>query len=116
VSARLHEVTFRRLDDAVAFVAAVSRQCAAPRFDVILGDRPVRAEVALLADRTCVYLSDGALIVAQRAFGPVPHVPMEPTELPVETGDVIAIDLADPAGFDDVMSRVARDGGEELRA
>jgi hypothetical protein len=115
VSDRLHEVTFHRLDDAVAFVAAVSRQCAAPQVNGIL-EGPVRADVALLADRTCVYLSDGALIVAQRAFGPVPHVPLEPAELPVETADVIAIDLAAPAGFDDVMSRIVGEGGEELRA
>jgi hypothetical protein len=115
VSDRLHEVTFRRLDDAVAFVAAVSRQCAAPRVHPIVPG-PVRADVALLEDRTCVYLSDGALIVAQRAFGPVPHVPMEPADLPVDTSDVIAIDLAAPAGFDDVLSRMVGGGGEELRA
>ena len=115
MSGRLHEVTFHRLEDAVAFVAAVSRQCAAPRVEGIV-DGPVRADVALFDDRTCVYLSDSALIVAQRAFGPVPHVPLEPAELPVETSDVVAIDLAAPSGFDDVMSRIVGAGDEELRA
>jgi hypothetical protein len=115
VSARLHEVTFRRLDDAVAFVAAVSRQYAEPRVNPP-ADGPVRAGVALFDDRTCVYLSDGALIVAQRAFGPVPHVPMQPAELPADIGEVVAVDLAAPAGVDDVLTRLRGDREKELRA
>jgi hypothetical protein len=115
VNERFHEVTFRRLDDAVAFVAAVSRQYAEPRVNPRVAG-PVRAGVALFADRTCVYLSDGALIIAQRAFGPVPHVPMQPAELPADIGDVVAVDLTTPAGVDDVLTRLRGVRVEELRA
>ena len=111
----VHEVTFRRLDDAVAFVAAVSRQCTAPGV-ARLGDVPIRAEVALFDAKTCVYLSDAALIVAQRAFGPVPHVPIEITEFPADMNHMIGVDLAAPTAVADVLPRLIGDRGREQPA
>src|SRR6185503_12904508 len=96
----VHEVTFRRVEDAVAFMAAVSRQCASPGIGRLI-DQPLRAEVALFETRTCVYLSDAALTVAQRAFGPVPHVPMDITEFPADMRHMIGVDLTTPAGLDE---------------
>lgn len=69
--ARIHEVTFERIDDAAAFVAAVSREAASPSIEQAAG---LSVEVQLLSPGARVYLSDEVLMTAEAVFAAVPRV------------------------------------------
>lgn len=102
MTVRIHEVTFERMEDAAAFLAAVSRQAASPNAPHA---SDLRVEVELLAPGARVYLSDDALLVAESAFGPVPRVSLERDSLP--PGARASIDLSQPYGMESIVHRLS---------
>ena len=101
MSTRVHEVTFERVENAAAFIAAVSRQAAGPR--VVRG---LRVEVELLSPGARVYLDDIALLVAELGFGPVPRVSFERESLDPSVRR-IAVDLDQPTGMEEIVQRLS---------
>ena len=99
--ARIHEVTFERMQDAAAFLAAVSRQAASPNAPPC--DAPLVA-VELLAPGARVYLNDDVLVVAEAVFGPVPRVSHDGNLAPAKR---VVIDIGQPLGMESIVHRLS---------
>jgi hypothetical protein len=101
MSTRVHEVTFERVEDAAAFMAAVSRQAAGPR--VVRG---LRVEVELLSPGARVYMDDIALLLAELAFGPIPRVSLDRASLD-HTARRVSVDLYQHTDTEEILQRLS---------
>ena len=100
----VHEITFDAVDEAAAFVAALTRQLSSPRMD-LTDAGPIDIAIAVTPAGGSVYLSPDALVAAERAFGATP-----PTRVledrPGESVVIVAARARAPLGRDDVLRRL----------
>ena len=101
MATRVHEVTFERVEDAAAFMAAVSRKAAERSVDGSLC-----VEIELLAPGARVFLDDATLLLAELAFGPVPRVSLNRESLE-HSASRMPVDLDQPSDMDEIVQRLS---------
>ncbi len=108
--AEFHQIAFDAVEEAAAFVAALSRQLAAPRSDLI-GAGPLEVSIAVRESGADVYLTPSALASAERAFGAVPSS-NKVVDLPSGTVPFIRDSVGTYLSRDDVLRALAREPTE----
>jgi len=101
---RFHQISFESIDEAAAFVAALSRQVAGQLADL----RADHAEIAaaIRGSRADVFLSGDALAACERAFGAPPET--HPAKrLPTDSVVLVVSGAPEALGRDDVLARLA---------
>lgn len=112
MSSDFHRLAFDTIDEAAAFVAALSRQLDAPRTD-LRGDEPIEVGVVVSETGADVSLSPGAIAATERAFGASP-ITQPIVEIPSGTVWVITNGSTQWLSRDDVLRALAREPPEPL--
>jgi hypothetical protein len=100
----VHELTFEAVDEAAAFVAALTRQLSSPRTD-LTDAGPIDIAIAVTAAGGSVYLSPDALAAAERAFGATPPSRIL-ADRPEESVVIVTERARTPLGRDDILRRL----------
>jgi len=99
----LHQITLETIDEAAAFVAALTRQLAAPGVDVHSASTEVA--VAVRGTGAEVYLSPHALAASERALGAAPSTRVVGS-LPNDSVAIVTPGAIEPLGRDDILRRL----------
>jgi hypothetical protein len=100
----LHHVHFDQIEEAAAFVAALTRQLASPRMDVFSASTEVA--IAAADGGADVYLSADALVATERAFGVKPSTQLV-GERPIDSLLIPTGPAAEPLGRDEILQRIS---------
>jgi hypothetical protein len=111
---RFQRIAFDTIDEAAAFVAALSRQLDAPRTD-LRDDTPIEVAIGVSESGADVFLTGGALGATERAFG-TPPTSHSVDEVPSGAVWVIADAATQWLSRDDVLRALAPEPPEPLYA